>query len=189
MFLIKNYFLFFLILILSSCSSGTDDLSNNKDDRKITKPPMQVSSPMIRHGQPIPEKYTCEGEDINPQITVLGAPEKTKSFAVIVDDPDAGNKTWNHWIMWDIPPEFSSISENSVPVGAVQGKQSFGNYKYEGPCPPSGEHRYFFKVFALNNMLKLPEDTSKTELLNYIDENLIEKAEFYGIYSKKQTND
>jgi Raf kinase inhibitor-like YbhB/YbcL family protein len=115
---------------------------------------MKLTSPSFTNGAHIPAKFTGEGPDINPALDVEDLPAGTKSLALIVDDPDAPMKTWVHWVVYDIPPA-SHIDENSVP--GRQGMNDSGGKNYHGPYPPSGTHRYYFKIYALDKVLKLRE--------------------------------
>jgi Raf kinase inhibitor-like YbhB/YbcL family protein len=144
---------------------------------------MKLSSPVFEPNTMIPKKYTCQGEDINPPLTINDYPEGTVSLALINDDPDAPMKTWDHWLIWNIKPT-ETILENSAP--GIQGKNSWGKNEYGGPCPPSGTHRYFFKLYALNCELNLPEGARKTELLDAMDGHILAQVELIGLYSKKR---
>lgn len=144
---------------------------------------MNITSPAFSHKSFIPPTYTCKGENISPPLEFLNAPERSTSFALIVDDPDAPGKTWVHWVMWNIPPRTKRISQNSVPEGAVEGMTDFGNPGYGGPCPPSGTHRYFFKLYALDTLLDLPTTSTKEELLHAMEGHVITQAELVGLYS------
>lgn len=144
---------------------------------------MKLTSVAFEHNGQIPEKYSCRGEDINPPLQITDIPKTAKSLVLIVDDPDAPMGTWDHWIMYNIPP-INSISENSVPSGAMQGRNSFSKLKYGGPCPPSGTHRYFFKLFALNSTLDLSEGVSKQEILLAIQDKIVDKSELIGLFTK-----
>lgn len=104
---------------------------------------INVSSPAFDMGQEIPKKYTCDGENINPPLTFENFPDKTVSLALIMDDPDAPNRTFNHWVVWNIRPDIGEIKENFIP--GIVGKNSYGDFNYSGPCPPSGTHRYFLR--------------------------------------------
>ncbi len=111
---------------------------------------MKMISRAFKHGGMIPRKYTCQGDDINPDLHWAGVPKGTRSFALIVDDPDAPLGTWVHWLVCNIPPDARHISEDSVPPQAVQVKNDFRKENWGGPCPPSGTHRYFLKLYALD---------------------------------------
>jgi len=143
---------------------------------------MKLSSPSFENNALIPAKFTCQGQDINPELLIEGAPLGTKSLALIMDDPDAPMGTWVHWVVYNIKP-VSRIEENSVP-----GKQcinNFGRKSYGGPCPPSGTHRYFFKIYALDTVLNLKEGISKADLETAMAAHILEKAELVGLYQKK----
>jgi hypothetical protein len=141
---------------------------------------LHVKSVFPNNGR-IPDKYTCKGEDVNPEIIIEGIPVEAKSLALIVDDPDAPMGTWDHWIVWNIKP-LSKIAENSVP--GVEGVNSAGQKKWHGPCPPSGTHRYFFKVFALDCMLNISNSSRKVDLEKAMKGHIIAKGELVGLYSK-----
>ena len=143
---------------------------------------MKISSKAFEHNQPIPAKYTCQGEDINPPLLIENIPNNAQSLALIVDDPDAPGGMWVHWVVFNIPIS-NEIAENSVP--GTQGSNDFSRLAYGGPCPPSGVHRYFFKVYALDIKLSLNQGASKSELERTMAEHIIQKAELIGTYIKK----
>ena len=143
---------------------------------------MKITSPEFKNNGSIPAKYTCQGQDINPPLLIEGIPEGTKSLALIMDDPDAPMGTWVHWVVYDIPPA-GRIAENSVP--GTQGTNTSGAFEYGGPCPPSGTHRYFFKVYALDAMLGLKEGVAKKDLEKSMEGHILDKAELMGVYKKK----
>jgi Raf kinase inhibitor-like YbhB/YbcL family protein len=141
-----------------------------------------VTSPAFKHESGIPERYTCDGKDINPQLNISYIPEGTKSMVVLVDDPDAPNGTIDHWVVYNIEPT-TVIKENSIP--GTQGK-NYGGYKYMGPCPPMGMHRYFFKVYALNAKLDLKPGATKMQVQDMMVDKIIESAQLMGTYTKKK---
>jgi len=145
---------------------------------------MKINSSAFSEEETIPKKYTCEGEDVNPPLEFKGTPKDTKSLALIVDDPDAPGKTFVHWLVWNIDPEIKKIEENSVPEGAIQGKTGFGKTEYGGPCPPSGEHRYFFKFYALDKELDLPSGAEKEDLKESMEDHILEEAQLVGVYTR-----
>lgn len=147
---------------------------------------MRIASPAFGHNQNIPAKYTCDGENVNPVLEIAEVPEDAKSLALIMDDPDAPRGTWVHWTLWNIDPSTRQIDENSVPAGAAEGTTSFGKPGYGGPCPPSGTHRYFFKLYALDQMLDLPASTDKSGLENAVQGHVLGQAEFIGLYSREK---
>ena len=145
---------------------------------------MKLTSPAFQHHQRIPVKYTCDAQDINPPLQIAEAPEGAQSLALIMDDPDAPRGTWVHWTVWNIDPTTTEIAENSVPAGAVQGMTDFRRPGYGGPCPPSGTHRYFFKLYALDSKLTLPTKTDKKALEKAMEDHILARAELVGLYSR-----
>lgn len=142
---------------------------------------MNLTSPAFGHSQMIPEKYTCQGADVNPPLAISGIPEGTKSLVLIVDDPDAPGGNWDHWLVYNIAPT-PEIKENSVP--GVEIKNDFRRVNYGGPCPPSGTHRYFLKLYALDTRLAFKGTPSKQELEKAMLGHILEKAELIGLYQK-----
>lgn len=142
---------------------------------------MKLTSPAFNHNESIPKKYTCQGEDINPPLNIDGVPDGTKSLALIIDDPDAPMKTWVHWVVFNIPVQ-NKIDENSIP--GKQGYNDFGKNDYGGPCPPSGTHRYFHKLYALDTVLNLNEGITKKELELAMQGHILAKTELIGLYKK-----
>ncbi len=143
---------------------------------------MNISSPEFKHNEYIPKKFTCQGEDVNPALKIEEVPAEAQSLALIVDDPDAPMDTWVHWVVFDIPVS-GRIEENSVP--GKQGNNDFGRKDYGGPCPPSGTHRYFFKLYALDTMLGLQQNVTKKELEEAMEGHILDKSELIGLYEKK----
>ena len=145
---------------------------------------MKLTS-VFEHGSKIPSVYTCDGDDIPPQLIISEVPEGTKSLALIVDDPDAPVGLFVHWVLYNIPANTKIISSEEIPQGAIEGMTNFGRTGYGGPCPPSGSHRYFFKLYAVDKMLDLPKGATKNQVENAIKDHVIEKAELMGVYSRK----
>ncbi|MEM2897215.1 MAG: YbhB/YbcL family Raf kinase inhibitor-like protein, partial [Candidatus Bathyarchaeia archaeon] len=142
---------------------------------------LKISSPVFENNEFIPKKYTCDGDDVNPPLKIEGIPEGTQSLVLIVDDLDAPTRTWNHWVVWNIPP-IEEIEENSVP--GVEGMNDFKKHSYGGPCPPSGTHRYFFKVYALDTKLDLDPNSTKEDVERAIEGHILAKGEIIGLYSR-----
>ncbi len=167
---------FILFIALLSYSIGTEaaDMST-----------LKISSPAFKHNEHIPAKYTCDGSDVNPNIKIGDIPPGTKSLALIVDDPDAPRGTWVHWVVWNISPDTNEIKENSVPPGASQGMNDFRKLEYGGPCPPSGTHRYFFKLYALDTILSLAKDATKATLERSMHGHILAQVELIGLYKRK----
>ncbi len=144
---------------------------------------MKITSSVFKHDGKIPSKYTCDGENISPPLQFVDVPTESKILALVMDDPDAPMGTFDHWVVWNLSPDLESIEEGEEPKG-VQGTNGFGNMGYGGPCPPSGEHRYFFKLYALKVKIDLPVSSRKKELENALEGNVIEQATLMGRYSR-----
>lgn len=140
---------------------------------------------VFAQGEKIPSKYTCDGDDISPELIISEVPKEAKSLALIVDDPDAPVGLFVHWVLYDIPVSTVEFSSLNVPKGAIEGMTNFGRVGYGGPCPPNGEHRYFFKLYALDKMLELPPKATKAQVENAMKGHVIEKAELMGVYKRK----
>ena len=140
-----------------------------------------VKSTAFAQGGDIPIKYTCEGENVSPPLEISGLPDGTKTLAIITEDPDTGHGTYDHWLVWNIPPE-RPREENNV-IGDY-GKNDFGNRGYGGPCPPTGKHRYFFYVYALDAKLDLPPGSTKAALKRAMEGHILGMGELMGYYMK-----
>ncbi|MCM8779396.1 MAG: YbhB/YbcL family Raf kinase inhibitor-like protein [Candidatus Omnitrophica bacterium] len=151
---------------------------------------LEIESNSFRHNEFIPQRFTCEGENVSPHLSWRDIPEGTESFAIICDDPDAPMGTWVHWVIYDIPKEVKEFKEGTppqgeLPLGAKQGVNDFGKLGYGGPCPPPGKpHHYFFKIFALKRKLNLPPGLTKQKLLEAMEGYIIEKTELVGRYKR-----
>jgi Raf kinase inhibitor-like YbhB/YbcL family protein len=143
---------------------------------------LTIKSPSFQHNSPIPKKYGCDGEGTNPPITIEGTPKEAKSLALVIDDPDAPSGTFDHWVVWNIPLSTTKIAENSGP--GTEGLNSARQQGYMGPCPPSGTHRYFFKVYALDTELNLGAKTTKRDLEKAMQGHIIAKGELIGLYHR-----
>lgn len=164
-----------------SQSLDTSSTSTNLVEQKTD---MTLTSPAFADGQTIPVKYTCSGQNINPSLMVSKVPNSTKSLAMVVDDPDAPRGTFTHWIMWNIPPDTVQIPENSSFPGATEGLNDAGKSGYTGPCPPSGEHRYFFTLYALDTIIGLNGQAKKSNLEAAMKGHVISKTTLIGRYAK-----
>lgn len=145
---------------------------------------MQIESINFKNGEGIPSKYTCDGQNINPQLSIIGIPEGTKSLALIMEDPDATKGNFVHWVLWNIPSDISIIDENSIPDKSSEGINGAGKSGYMGPCPPFGNHRYFFKVFALDSLLTLYSDTDAQKLEKEMEGHILDRAYLMGTYER-----
>lgn len=143
---------------------------------------LSIKSSAFEPNKLIPKKYTCDGQDINPPLTIEGTPKEAKTLVLIVDDPDAPSGTFDHWIVWNIPSADSKIGENTVP--GTEGMNGARQMGYFGPCPPSGTHRYFFKVYALDTELSLRVDSKKKDVEKAMQGHILAKGELMGLYSR-----
>lgn len=171
----------------------------------INTDPMQITSPEFLNNKLIPSKYTCDGDGVNPPLSFADVPKQAVTLALVVDDPDASSftsnsakatsdfqnatedkpkGTWVHWLVWNMAPTLESISENSVPQGVIQGQGSSGQNVYGSPCPPSGQHRYFFKLYALDTKLTIPSYSTSVDLEKAMEGHIISQAQLIGLYQK-----
>jgi hypothetical protein len=150
-----------------------------------------LSSTAFADGQPIPDKYTCQGRDVSPPLKWSGAPPNTKSFALIADDPDAPAGTWVHWVLFDLPANVTELAEDvpklpQIPSGGKQGLNDFRKTGYGGPCPPPGKpHRYFFKLYALDAELNLKSGANKKDVEHAMEKHVLAQGQLMGTYQRK----
>jgi Raf kinase inhibitor-like YbhB/YbcL family protein len=147
---------------------------------------MKITSSAFQEGGDIPSKYSRDGQNINPALRIEGTPSNAKSLLLIVDDPDAPVGLFTHWLVWNIDPKTTEIGEKSVPKGAVQGTNDYPSLGYGGPQPPSGTHRYYFKIFALDQMLDVKGGAKRAEVDAAMSGHVIAQGEFMGRYSKQK---
>jgi len=183
----KKGIVFLAVILLISAISVISVKRNGKKTNTPKAPSNNMlsltSGQFLQNGR-IPKKFTCDGVNINPPLFIKDIPADSKSLVLIVDDPDASLGTWTHWLVWNIDPKGRILRENSVPAGAIVGKNDFGKTGYGGPCPPNGIHRYFFKVFALDVQLDLPEGSGRKTLENDMKGHIIDNSELIGLYSR-----
>ncbi|VVB59170.1 Phosphatidylethanolamine-binding protein [uncultured archaeon] len=146
---------------------------------------LTVMSPAFRNNEFIPPEYTCDGANVSPPLHIEGIPKETQSLVLIMEDPDAPHGTFDHWVVWNIPP-FGLIKEDSVP--GVEGLNSAGKPSYMGPCPPSGVHRYFFKVYALDTKLDLGQTFGKKRVLEAMVGHVLAMGELVGRYTREKSH-
>jgi Raf kinase inhibitor-like YbhB/YbcL family protein len=147
---------------------------------------MKLISPAFSHNEPIPTQYTCDEANISPALVWSDAPADTKSFALIIDDPDAPAKVWVHWVLFNIPANMNNLEENTSSKAFLQGSTDFNMQHYGGPCPPSGTHRYHFTLYALDTNLDLPAGSTKEQLLKAMHGHILEQATLMGTYQRKK---
>ena len=146
---------------------------------------LEISAPDFVSGQPMPDKYAKDHGNISPALRMKGVPEGAKSLALIVSDPDAPRDkagTFTHWLVWNIDPQHALFLEGRPPRGAIQGRNSFGDLHYDGPKPPSGTHRYFFDLYALNVSISLPADVDRAKFDAAMKRHIIARATMFGTY-------
>lgn len=165
--------------------------------KKIVKTTLHLESKTFAKGGKIPDKYTCKGENISPELNWKGAPPKTKTFALIVDDPDAPTQDWIHWVVYNIPIQTARDSGNVYELlegfprderlgnGIVQGSNDFKNIGYDGPCPPSGNHRYYFHLYALDTVLNLSAGATASLLRSRMKGHVLAETQLVGTYEKR----
>ena len=183
----KRILVLLFILILSACSSPAEPTE------AIVANTFTLASDAFANGASIPAKYSCIGKNISPALAWGEPPAGTQSFALIMDDPDAPGGMWVHWVLYNIPADTRSLAEDlpvtgkNVPEGQgspFTGKNSSGNIGYDGPCPPSGTHRYFFKLYALDETVGLLPGANKGELLKAMEGHILAQSELVGTFSK-----
>jgi Raf kinase inhibitor-like YbhB/YbcL family protein len=182
----KLIYLLVCVVVLSACEPQEDQ--QQKGESKME---LKVTSTAFEEGGMIPAKYTADGQDISPSIAWTSVPDEAKSIVLICDDPDAPMGTWVHWLVWNIPPDMTSLDENMAPdaelsSGIRQGTTDFRRIGYGGPAPPSGVHRYFFKVYALDTILDLPAGATKPKLEEAMDGHVLAKGELIGRYTRQK---
>lgn len=170
----------YLVLIIAVFTIATD-----------MKKEFKVTSESFADGGTIPVKFTCDGKNISPEISWEGIPEETVSIALICDDPDAPMGTWVHWLVYNIPPDMNTLNEEFtreaiLPNGIKQGTTDFKSIGYGGPCPPSGTHRYFFKIYALNKIIEKGPGMTKIELLKEMEGHILAHGELIGKYKRNK---
>jgi len=161
----------------------TGFFASKRDDKTRD---MLITSPAFEDNGMIPNKYTCDGDNINPPLRFISVPEAAQSLALIVDDPDAPSGIWVHWILVNIDSKTAAIQEGVLPPGAKEVINSFGNFGYSGPCPPTGTHRYFFRLYALDKKLEAISANSKEEIEQMMSGHIIAQAELMGQYSRQK---
>ncbi len=148
-----------------------------------------MKSSVFDEGQPIPTKYTCSGIDVSPPLEWNSIPDETLSIAIICEDPDAPGGTWSHWVIFNLPADTLSLSEHVMSReimdnDAIQGLNDFGKVGYGGPCPPSGTHRYYYKIYALDVKLNLPPRTTRETFLKSINGHILDQGQIMGTYRR-----
>ena len=175
------------LLLLVGCASKSDPAQTGAVEATSD---FQLTSPAFAHEDAIPGKYTCDGDDTSPALAWTKPPAGTESFALIMDDPDAPGGTWVHWVLYNIPADVRKLAEAfpadaELSDGSRNGKNSWPKSGYGGPCPPSGTHRYYFKLYTLDTMLDLAAGANKAQLLKAMEGHILAQTELMGTYQHK----
>lgn len=179
---VRSFSFFILILIFIIGCNQKEQQAEIEKTYEVGN--MKLTSSAFANNGLIPSENTCDSADVSPPLAISEVPKNAKSLALIMDDPDAPVGTWDHWIVFNIPPSTAQIAKGTEPKG-VAGRNSWGRTGYGGPCPPSGTHRYFFKLYALDTTLNLVESSNKNDLEKAMESHIIEKAELMGTYKRK----
>jgi Raf kinase inhibitor-like YbhB/YbcL family protein len=174
-----------VFLLFTSCTPTGEPVKQES----VTPALITLTSPAFSEGAAIPEKYSCDGEDISPALEWSNPPDGTQSFALIMDDPDAPLGDWVHWVLYNIPANVRSLPENissdaALPDGSQHGTNGWKDYGYGGPCPPRGTHRYFFKLYALDSLLDAEPGLSKQKLLDAMQGHILAEGQLMGTYTR-----
>lgn len=178
-----------ILFMVCSCGKKEPDQINRAADKGVKKMSITVTSPAFKEGQSIPSKYTCDGNNISPELEWAGAPANTVCFALVADDPDAPRGTFTHWVLFNLPAVTTKLPED-VPTtptlsnGAEQGANDAGKIGYTGPCPPSGIHRYYFKIYALDSKLNLKSGIRVHDLTTAMQGHILAEGQLMGTYSR-----
>ena len=179
------------MLMLLGCASRPQTAVQQPaaDKPKENKTEIKLMSSAFKEGQPIPRTYTCDGVNVSPPLEWSGVPANAKTLAIIADDPDAPGGNWVHWVLYNLPAGNIGLVENllateKLAAGGFQGKNDFGKTAYGGPCPPSGTHRYFFRIYALDAELPLKAGATKAELLKAMDDHVVLQGQLMGTYRR-----
>ena len=171
----KQILTLLLLIFITSCSQSA--IVQNEGDT------MKITSPAFKESGMIPAEYTCDGKNISPELNIDGVPASAKSLALIMDDPDAPMGTWDHWIVFNIPATIKNVAKATEPQGTA-GMNSWKKTGYGGPCPPSGVHRYYFKLYALDIKLELNQGAAKAKLLEAMKGHVAAQAQLMGKFQK-----
>ncbi len=178
-----------LVLVMVGCAKAPQPAAPQPAIQKENKMEFKLTSTSFKEGQPIPRQHTCDGVNISPALEWGGAPRAAKTFAIICDDPDAPSGTWVHWVLYNLPADRIGLVENvpateKVPGDGLQGTNDFQKIGYGGPCPPSGTHHYFFKLYALDGELSLQAGATKAELLKAMEGHIVAQTQLMGTYKR-----
>lgn len=177
-----------VVLVCFSCAGRKRQIVQTAPPKQ-NKPEIRLTSTSFKDGESIPRPYTCDGINISPSLEWSGVPGAAKTIAIVCDDPDAPGGTWVHWVLYNLPAENIGLVENlpaseNIKAGGFQGKNDFGKIGYGGPCPPSGTHRYFFRVYALDGELPLKAGATKADLMKAMEGHILLQSQLMGTYRR-----
>ena len=180
-----------LIVLLMGCAGSRQPAAPQPNANRAgeDKDGFKLTSSTFNESQPIPRAYTCDGANVSPSLEWSGVPKNAKTLAIVCDDPDAPSGTWVHWVLYNLPAEKIGLIENTPAMekligGGMQGKNDFGKIGYGGPCPPSGTHRYVFKLYAIDAELDLKPGATKAELVKAMEGHIAGQAQLMGTYRR-----
>lgn len=192
----NSWWLILIVILLAGCSAQKqapqESISAQAPTPELIQEektmPLSITSTTFENNSDMPAKYTCQGADTSPPLTISGVPKNAESLVLVMDDPDAPDPAaprmvWDHWVVFNIPPNTQEIAEGSAPEG-MAGLNSWARHDYGGPCPPIGKHRYFFKLYALDTTLDLDANANKAAVMAAMKGHIIEQAELIGLYKK-----
>jgi Raf kinase inhibitor-like YbhB/YbcL family protein len=185
-----------IILLLAACSGETSfttlfssimETATTEEDEAMA---IQITSTAFKEGEPIPSLYTCDSDNVSPPLAWSGVPEEAKSLVLISDDPDAPGRVWTHWVIYNLPPTVTELPEGvpaaeDIEGGGKHGKTDFGRFGYGGPCPPSGTHRYFFTLYALDTELQMVFGPIKNDVMKAMEGHILEEGQLMGTYQRQ----
>ena len=174
-----------LWIFISPLLQQSFTLSSASSSLSLATTSMQLTSSAFVHNGTIPRSYTCQGLNVSPPLLFGAVPSSTKSIAFIMDDPDAPQGTWTHWLWWNAQPSLQTLPQNTLPLEAVQGTTSAGSVGYHGPCPPAGTHRYVFHAYALDTLLTLSSSTTAPLLRSAMQGHILAQGQLIGLYSQR----
>jgi len=175
-----------LVIILGAVFLFAEKTAENGKPSLITPITMKITSPAFKNNEKIPPKFTCDADNINPELIFSDVPENTKSLSLITHDPDAPmHGGWTHWTVINMDPLSTGIKENNKPISGLETTTDFGTTGYGGPCPPSGSHHYFFYLYALDTILSLGTEATKRDIETAMEGHVLAKTELVGVYKRQ----
>jgi len=177
-----------IVLIVIAATFLLTKGEKKQENKSVNTPlstTMNITSTAFKQNDPIPSKYTCDGQDFTPPLSFLEVPDGAQSLALSVVDPDSPSGHFTHWVAWNIPANTKEIIEGSLPAGIIQGKNDFGKEGYGGPCPGSGRHHYVFNLYALDEKINLEEGLSRDQLESAVADHILARAQLVGLYQRQ----